>query len=151
MASSAPRLRPVEEAGTTVSGYAEYSQAIDEPASANGRTLAPGDEWIGGVLYPDHLGVGFAERLADLPHFIRQVEALAGRTITAIRGTASEALPGDPLLLGDWIKAGTFDPARLARRFDAELGGVWTITSAVKDPTAPVAVYEVEIARTPGT
>jgi hypothetical protein len=103
------------------------------------------------VLYPDHLGISFTERLADVPQFVQQVEGLSNRAITVIRGVASEALCGDPPLLGDWIKRGTFDPDRLARRFGLVLGGVWTISYNVKDPNAPVIVYEVEIARAPGT
>jgi hypothetical protein len=82
------------------------------------------DEWIGGIQYPTYFGISFAERIADIPQFVLQVETLAQSRITSIHGTASVALPGDPLLLGDWIKSGTFDKNRLARKFELVLGGV---------------------------
>ena len=93
-----PALRPVEEVGTTLSGYTEYAQAVDEAKTFNGRAYGVDDD-----------------------------------------------------LLGDWIKDGTFDPDRLARRFDQELGGKWAIAIRVKSPNALGTVYEVEIARAPGT
>lgn len=145
------RLRPVEDDGATQHGYGQYVQRVDEAVTINGHTLVAGDEWTGGVLYLDHLGIGFTERVADVPQFAQQVEALSGQPVTVIRGVASVALPGDPPLLGDWIASGTFDPPRLARRFDQELGGTWTVTYRVKNPRAITTNYEVEIARTPGT
>jgi hypothetical protein len=117
----------------------------------NGRTFIPADEWIAGILYPDHLSVAFAERLADLPQFVKQVEGLCGKRILSIRGTASKALPGDPALLGDWIERGTFYADRLARKFDQELGGKWEIKYKLKDPKAPQNGYNIEVNRVPGT
>ena len=145
-----PRLKPVELTGFTPSGYYEFAQYVDETKSFNGRLFHPHDEWIAGILYSGYLGIAFTERLADLPQFVLQVTALSGQQITSIRGTASKALPGDQLLLGDWIENGTFDPARLARRFDRELGGVWEIRYGLKNPNTPSGGYFVEINQVQG-
>jgi len=144
-------LRQAEHAGITPSGYAEYAQYVDEAKTFNGRAFLPNDEWIGGILYADYLGIAFAERVADLPQFVQQVEVLSGIIITSIRGTASKALPGDPLLIGDWIERGTFDPDRLARKFEQALGGKWSIIPTQKDPHAPDKGYNIEINRQKGT
>lgn len=147
-----PQLRAVEADGTTFpSGYPLYKQLVDEAKTFNGRPFVPGDEWVGGVLYPDHLGIAFTERIADVPQFVRQVEGLSGRKISSIRGTASKALPGDPPLLGDWIEIGTFDADRLTRKFEQELGGKWEIEYNLKNPKVPQNGYNVEIHRVPGT
>jgi hypothetical protein len=146
------RLRAVEHDGVTFpSGYPQYKQLVDEAGSFNGRPFVPGDEWISGVLYPDHLGIAFAERMADVAQFASQVELLAGQPILSIRGIASKALPGDPPLLGDWIEHGVFDVDRLARKFENELGGKWEVRYSAKDPRLPQASYNVEINRVPGT
>ncbi len=147
-----PRLRAVEPDGTTFpSGNPQYKQLVDEARTFNGRSFAPGDEWIGGVLYQDHLGIAVTERVADVPQFAKQVEGLAGKQITSTRGTASKALQGDPPLLGDWIENGTLNANRLARKFEQELGGKWEIKYKLKDPQAPWNGYDVEIDRVPGS
>lgn len=146
-----PRLRQVEHVAATPSGYPEYAQYVDETKHFNGRLFVPDDEWIAGILYVDYLGIAYTERLADVPQFVKQVESLSGKAIISVRGTASKALPGDPPLLGDWIERGTFDPSRLARKFDQELGGQWEIRYRQKDPNAPEKGYNVEIDRVPGT
>src|SRR6185312_3642545 len=102
---------------------------------------------VGGVLYPDHLGVAFTERVADLPDFVRQVELLAGTSIDSVQGVASIALPGDPPLLGDWLMNGVFDDSRLIKRFKQELGGDWVIACTPRNARVPRLGYNVEIKR----
>jgi hypothetical protein len=146
-----PQLKTVEVDGRTFpSGYPQYKQCTDEPGYFNGRWFVEGDEWTSGVLYPDHLGIAFTERLADLPGFVRQVERISGISIDSVRGVASVGLPGDPLLLGDWIFNGTFDSARLARRFQLELGGTWSILWTPRNARDPRLGYNVEIHRVSG-
>jgi hypothetical protein len=147
-----PRLRAVECDGITFpSGYTQYKQLVDEGKIFNGKQFVPDDEWIGGVLYPDHLGIAFTERVADVPQFVKQVEGLSQQKITSIRGTASKALPGDPTLLGDWIEDGTFDADRLTHKFEQELGGKWELKHSLKNPNVPQNGYNVEVNRVPGT
>lgn len=146
-----PRLKPVQPNGITQSGDREYVQYVDEAKLFNGRQFIPGDRWIDGILFPDHLGIGFAERLADLPQFVLQVQTISGKAVIAIRGTASIALPGDAPLLGDWIRAGRFDEIRLARKFDQDLGGCWVIRHQLRHTMIPAAGYNVGIDRIVGT
>ncbi len=144
------RLRPVEfdPFGGTVVPYPSFQQLLDEPAFFNGRYYLPGAEWTGGVLYPTHLGISFAERLADVPEFVAGVEALAGPCVDLVSGTASISLPGDPPLLGDWIVSRQFDPVRLARTFADKLGGIWVVDVRLRSPTDPQNGYDVAIRRT---
>jgi hypothetical protein len=145
-------LGPVQGVGTTLSGHPEFSQLVAESKVFNGRWFTAGlDEWTAGVLYPDHLGIAFTERLADVPLFASGVEQLTGFTVRSVRGTASIAASGDPPLLGDWILSGVFQPDRLARRFDTSLGGSWQVVVSFKDPRNPASGYWVSIDRLPGT
>lgn len=145
-------LDPVQAVGTTLSGHPEFSQLVGESKAFQGRQFIAGrDEWTCGVLYPDHLGIAFTERLADVPLFVAGVELLTGQQIRSVRGTASVAGVGDPPLLGDWIQHGLFQPARLARRFDLVLGGTWQVVVSWKDPSNPANGYWVSIDRFPGT
>lgn len=149
--TDAPRLGPVLLDGTTHSGFPEYVQFVAEDAVFRGqRFRAAVSEWTSGVLYPDHLGIGFTERLADVPAFTVGIETLTGRPVLSIRGSASVAGVGDPPLLGDWIRAGTFDPDRLARRFGRALGGTWVVGVLLKDPKHPASGHVVEINRLAG-
>ncbi len=146
------RLAPVQAVGVTLSGHPEYSQLVAETRAFHGRQFVAGlDEWTGGVLYPDHLGIAFTERLADVPCFVAGVEALTGQSVWSVRGTASVAGVGDPPLLGDWITTGVFQPDRLARRFEMVLGGRWQVVVSFKDATNPASGYWVSIDRLPGT
>jgi hypothetical protein len=146
------RLRPVEfdPFGGTLSGDPAFQQLLDEPAFINGRHLSPGDEWTGGILYATHLGISFTERIADLPEFVAGVESLAGVAIDWVTGTASLALPGDPPLLGDWIRSGTFDTVRFGRAFDRVLGGSWQVVVRLHSPGRPQNGYDVDIRRARG-
>jgi hypothetical protein len=145
-------LGPVQLVGTTLSGHPEFSQLVAESKAFNGRSFTAGlDEWTGGVLYPDHLGIAFTERLADVPRFVVEVQQLTGLQITSVRGTASVAASGDPPLLGDWIRRGQFQPNRLAARFDQVLGGRWQVVVSFKDAHNPASGYFVSIDRTQGT
>lgn len=108
-------------------------QLVGETVEFDDRLFVDGEsEWISGVLYPDHLGIAFTERLADLPQFIREAERLSGRTISRIHGTAAVASSDDRSLLGDWIENGVFQPDRLLRRFRNILGGDWRLTTKRK-------------------
>jgi hypothetical protein len=150
--TDAPRLGPVVLVGQTLSGHDEYSQTVAETKAFQGRPFtARLDEWTGGVLYPDHLGIAFTERLADVPYFVAGVQQLSGREVSCVRGTASVAGVGDPPLLGDWIRTGQFQTDRLARRFEAVLGGSWLVVVSFKDPKHPASGYWVCIDRVPGT
>jgi hypothetical protein len=150
--TDAPRLGPVQPAGTTLSGHPEYTQLVAESKSFRGRQFTTGiDEWTAGVLYPDHLGIGFTERLADVPLFVLGVQQLTGSAIWSVSGTASVAGAGDPPLLGDWIRSGHFQPDRLALRFDQVLGGSWRVVVSWKDANNPASGYWVSIDRVPGT
>lgn len=82
---------------------------------------------------------------------MRGVEILTGRSIRSVRGTAAVAGVGDPKLLGDWIRAGTFEPNRLAARFKESLGGNWTVAASQKTPTIPDNGYWVTMNRDAGT
>lgn len=151
--TEAPRLRSIEvdPIGLTMSGYLQFQQFVDESVVFQGRLFTLGvDWWIDAILFPDHLGIGFAERLADLPQFVIGVQRLAGRQVSELRGGASVAGIGDPPLLGDWITNGTFDADRLARRFHDELGGTWIITHRERIPGSPDDGYSVTITRQPG-
>lgn len=146
------RLRPVEfdQFVATYSRYLVFQQLLDEVAFFNGRHYPTGSEWTGGVLYPTYLGISFAERLADLPEFVAGVELLAGIEVDVVSGTASLALPGDPPLLGDWIRYRRFDPDRLARTFAAKHGGSWVVSTRLKSGSDPLGGYHVEVRRTRG-
>jgi hypothetical protein len=150
--TDAPRLGSVQPAGTTLSGHPEFTQLVAESKTFQGRSFsARMDEWTAGVLYPDHLGIAFTERLADVPIFVAGVEQLTAHPITSVRGTASVAEVGDPPLLGDWIRSGQFQPDRLARRFEQVLGGSWQVVVSFKDPNNSASGYFLSIDRTPGT
>jgi len=152
--TDAPRLGPVEfdPLGPTMSGYLQFQQFVVEAVVFQGRSFTPGvDWWIDGILFPDHLGIGFAERLADVPQFVSGVQRLTGQQVTEVRGGGSIAALGGPPLLGDWIKSGTFDPDRLVRRFERELGGVWALTFRERNPGSPDDGYLVTIHRQSGT
>jgi hypothetical protein len=150
--TDAPRLGPVQQTGTTLSGHAEFIQLVDETIPFLGRLFVRGvNEWIGGVLYPDYLGIAFTERLADVAAFTRAVQQLSAQPIASVQGTASVAGFGNLPLLGDWIRAGRFQPDRLARRFERELGGTWHVFVLLKHPTNPSAGHEVRINRVVGT
>ncbi len=150
--TDAPRLGPVELVAVTPSGYLELVQMVAESAVFQSRPFTPGgNQWIDGVLYPDRLGIGFAERLADVPQFVRGAGLLTGRQITFVEGLASITLPGDDPLLGDWIRAGYFQPDRLERRFSRELGGTWDVSWALKNSANSENGYLVTITRVTGT
>lgn len=147
-----PRLGPVTLVGQTLSGHLDFVQLVDSTVEFLGRTFVAGvDEWTGGILFADHLGISFAERLADVPEFVAGVQHLTGRVVSSVRGEASLALPVDPPLLGDWIRTGVFDPDRLTVRFDRRLGGRWVARTMPKYPRDPDSVIIVHIDRTPGT
>jgi len=150
--TDAPRLGPVQQAGVTLSGHPEFTQLVSESKTFQGRHFTGGmDEWTAGVLYPDHLGIAFTERLADVPLFTGGVQQLTARQIPSVRGTASVAGVGDPPLLGDWIRTGQFQPDRLALRFEQVLGGSWRVVVSLKDANNPASGYWVQIERIPGT
>jgi len=147
------RLRPVEPDpfGGTAAGGPAFLQCVDQAAFINGHHLSAGDEWTGGILYPTYLGISFAERLADVPEFVAAVEALTGVAINLVSGTASLALPGDPPLLGDWIRSGLFDTARYGRAFNRVLGDTWRVVVRWHTPGDPRNGYDVDIRRLRGT
>ena len=127
--TDAPMLGPVEFEGITFPNNLAFRQLVDETKPFRGRSFTAGiDEWTGGVLYPDYLGVSFTERLADVPMFVAGVERIAGGRVGSVRGVASVAGAGDASLLGDWIRSGRFQPERLAARFAEVLGGEWVVT-----------------------
>jgi hypothetical protein len=150
--TDAPRLGPVQPAGTTLSGHPEFTQLVSESKTFQGRHFMSGmDEWTAGVLYPDHLGIAFTERLADVPQFVAGVQQLTARSITSVRGTASVAGVGDPPLLGDWLRSGQFQQNRLAARCEQVLGGRWQVVVSFKDANNHASGYWVSIDRIPGT
>jgi len=139
------RLAPVVLENDSPRTYPQFCQRLEDAVFFNGREFAAGAEWIGAVLYPTYLGISFAERLADIPEFCRQVAELSGRLIVEVRGKASIALPGDAPLLGDWIEAGRFDRNRLSRRFNDVLGGSWRIEYTSRSRSVRNTVREVVI------
>jgi hypothetical protein len=150
--TDAPRLAPVQLVGTTLSGHPEFNQLVDETVVFQGRSFTHGvEEWTGGILYPNYLGISFTERLADVPQFVRGVQQLSGQLVTSVRGAASVAGAGDPPLLGDWIRTGYFQPDRIARRFERELGGTWEVLVLPKHAPNPSGGHEVRINRIAGT
>lgn len=151
--TDAPRLEAVQPDTNALgtSPYPEFLQRAAETVVFDGRQVIQGVLWTDGVLYPDYLGIGFTERLADVPQFVAGVQQLSGQPVTSVRGTASLAGVGDPPLLGDWIRTGRFQPDRLARRFDSELGGRWDVIVRLKNFRDPAHGYAVEINRRFGT
>ena len=146
-----PRLRPVQVDGRTFSQYPTFVQFVDETCTFNGRVYYPDDEWISAVLFPNDLGIGFAERIADIPSFISEIEVILGFRVERITGVAAQALQGDQPLLGDWIRAGTFDKDRLMRKFEQVLGSKWQVKYNIRNARALIIAYQVEISRVPGT
>ena len=147
-----PRLGPVELVGHSWSGFADYCQTVAESYIFQGRLFVQDvDIWTDCVLYADHLGIGFAERIADVPLFVQGVQQLTGESITSIKGTASLAGIGESPLLGDWIKYGRFEPLRLARRFEQASRGQWNVVAELKYAKFPISGYIVTIERQAGT
>ena len=141
-------MGPVELAEFTDGAHPAYIQYVAETKSFRGRDYDAGSSlWTDGVLYPDHLGIGFTERLADVPMFVAAVEVITEVVIPRVEGTASVAAIGDPPLLGDWIRSGRFQPDRLASRFAETLGGIWAISFSIRDSRAVGVVYNVSIQR----
>ena len=147
----APMLQPVIFEYFLPSGYAAFVQQVAEDYIFLGRVMLQDDEWTSGVMFPDYLGISYTERLADVPLFVLGVQQLSRNMVVSVQGDASISLPGDPPLLGDWIRSGTFTPNRLLRRFAHVLGGQWTMTIQNKQTRNSVRKHYLIIDRIPGT
>jgi hypothetical protein len=127
MANKHPLLGPVQLDGVSITGDPQFLQTVEEITVSNGKQLDPGDLWVDGTLRADGLLIAWAERIADIPQFVLQIERQTGRAISLIKGTPSVASPGEPPLLGDWIAHGSFDENRFGATLARELGGVWEV------------------------